>query len=78
MKEDEPAKTSDDWRGELRKLVGAEPTPQRADLDSFTEIVSEISQVSVAACRGGSFCLRRRGESGGGTAGEQAITFERR
>jgi hypothetical protein len=27
--------------------------------------------------RGGSFRLRRRGESGGGTAREHAVTFER-
>ena len=64
--------------GALRKRVGAEPTPQTAELDSFSQIVSEISRTSVAACRGGSFFLRRRGESGGGTAREQAVTFERR
>ena len=73
-----PPKRAMTGEGELRKRVGAEPTPQRAELDSFTQIVSEIWRTSVAACRGGSFCLRRRGESDGGTAREQAVTFERR
>ena len=73
-----PPKRAMTGEGELRKLVGAKPTPQRAELDSFTEIVSEISRTSVAGCQGGSFRLRRRGESGGGTAREQAVTFERR
>jgi hypothetical protein len=37
-----------------------------------------MSRTWVSACRGGSFRLRRSGESGGGTAGEQAGTFEKK
>ncbi|KIJ91345.1 hypothetical protein K443DRAFT_490145 [Laccaria amethystina LaAM-08-1] len=37
-----------------------------------------MARTWVAACRGGSFRLRRSGESSGGTAGEHAVTFERK
>ena len=43
--------------GELWKHIGAERRSQR-QLDSFIQIVSEISRTSVAACQGGSFSLR--------------------
>ena len=62
--------------GELWKRVGAERALRREKLDSFTQIVSEISRTSVAACQGGSFSLGIRRESGGGTAREHAIAFE--
>ena len=54
--------------GVLWNRVGTEGTPRRGGLDSFAQMVSEVSRTSVAACRGGSFRLRKRGESGGGTA----------
>ena len=61
--------------GGLLKRAGTERTPRRAELDSFTQIVSEISRTSVAACRGGSF-RSRRGESGGGTEREHGVLLK--
>ena len=72
-----PRKRAMTGEGELWKRVGAERTSQSGELHSFTQIVSEISRTSVAACRGDSFRLRRRGESGG-TARKHAVTFERK
>jgi len=60
---------------ELRKRVGEKRTSRWGELDSFTQIVSEIARTSVAGCLGGSFCLRRRGESGGGPARQHAVTL---
>ena len=74
----DPRKGAMTSEGESWKRVGAERTSQRGELDSFTQIVSEISRTSVAGCQGGSFRLRRRGESGGGTVREQAATLERK
>ena len=54
--------------GVLWKRVGVEGTSRWGELDSFARMVSKISRTSLAACRGGSFRLRKRGESGGGTA----------
>ena len=63
--------------GGLLKRAGTERTPRRAELDFFTQIVSEISRISVAACRGGgSVRLRRRGEGGGGTEKEHAVLLK--
>ena len=59
--------------GELWKRVGAERASGRGELYSFTEVVSEISQTSVAAYRGGSARPRGRGESGGRTEREHAV-----
>jgi hypothetical protein len=61
-----PRKRAVTGEGELWKRIGAGRTSRRGELDSFTQIVGEISRTSVAACLGGSFRLRRRGESGGG------------
>ena len=72
-----PRKRAMTGEGELWKRVWAERTSRRGELDSFTQIMSKILRSSVAACRGGSFRLRRRGESGGGTARDHAVTFER-
>ena len=63
---------------ELWKRVAAERISWKGELDSSTQIVSEISRNTVAPCRGGSFHLRRRGESGRGTAREHALPFERK
>ena len=46
--------------GVLWKCVGVEGTSRWGELDSFAQMVSEISRTSVAACRGGSFHLGRR------------------
>jgi len=40
---------------ELWKRVGAKRTSWWGELDSFTQIVSEISRTSAAGCLGGSF-----------------------
>ena len=69
-----PRKRAMTGEGEWWKRVGVERTSGRGELDSITQIVSEIRRTSVAACRGGSFRLRRRGESGGGTARKHAET----
>ena len=47
------------------------------ELDSFTQIVSKMSRTWVVVCRGGSFRLRRKGESGGGTVREHTATFRK-
>ena len=58
----------------MLKRAGTERTPRRAELDFFTQIVSEISRISVAACRGGgSVRLRGKGESGGATERERGV-----
>jgi len=57
------AKMSDDWRRQLVETCWSRANVTEGELYSFTRIVSEISQISVAAFRGGSFRLRRRGES---------------
>ena len=64
--------------GELWKCVVAEQVSWRGELDSSTQIVSEILQNTVTPYRGGSFHLRRRGESGRGTAREHALPFGRK
>ena len=46
--------------GVLWKRVGAEGTTRWGELDSFAQMVSEVSRTSIAACRGGSFHLGRR------------------
>jgi hypothetical protein len=56
------AKMSDDWR-RLVEMCWSRANVTEGELYSFTRIASEISQTSVAAFRGGSFRLRRRGES---------------
>lgn len=55
-----PRKRAMTVEGELYKWVGAERRSWRKELEA----------------RGGSFRLRRSGESGGGTAREHAVIFE--
>jgi len=58
--------------------VSGKWTSRWGELDCFTQKVSEVARTSVAGCLGGSFCLRRRGESGGGPAREHAVTLSYR
>lgn len=48
------------------------------ELDSFPQIMCEVCEPRSLYVEGGNFNLRRGGESGGGTAIENAVTFERK
>ena len=55
-----PPKRAMAGEGEPWKLVGAELPSRWGERDSFAQTVSEISRISVAACRGSSIRLRKK------------------